>query len=99
MGLGGKSGVYGALTVTQHSSQHYISSKFQNVNTILKKLTAFYMSTRPSNKGKLSYILAHQPKSFDWRLRDVKPHPWKKVPEEVLLLVGEILNQIIAICE
>jgi uncharacterized protein YjbI with pentapeptide repeats len=36
------------LIVTQHSSQHCISSKFQNVNTILKKLTAFYMSTRPN---------------------------------------------------
>lgn len=50
-------------------------------------------------KGKVSYVLAHQPKSFDWRLRDAKPHPWKKAPEEILLLAGEMLNQIIAICD
>lgn len=50
-------------------------------------------------KNKASYVLAHQPKSFDWRLRDAKPHPWKKAPDEVLVLAGEILNQIIAICE
>lgn len=50
-------------------------------------------------KGKASYVLAHQPESFDWRLRDAKPHPWKKVPAEVLILVGEVLNQIIAICD
>jgi mRNA interferase MazF len=50
-------------------------------------------------KGKVSYVLAHQPKSFDWRLRDAKPHPWKKAPEEILVLAGEMLNQIIAICE
>jgi mRNA interferase MazF len=51
------------------------------------------------DEGKVSYVLAHQPKSFDWRLRDAKPRPWKKAPEEVLLLAGELLNQIIAICE
>jgi len=50
-------------------------------------------------KGKTSYVLAHQPKSFDWQLRRAKPHPWKQVPEEVLVLAGEILNQIILIAE
>lgn len=50
-------------------------------------------------KNKASYVLAHQPKSFDWRLRDAKPHPWKQAPDEVLTLAGEILNQIITIGE
>ncbi len=45
--------------------------------------------------GKNSYILTHQPKSFDWRLRGGKPHPWKKVPESMLMTSCEILNQII----
>jgi mRNA interferase MazF len=49
------------------------------------------------DKGKVSYILAHQPKSFDWRLRAAKPHPWKKMPDEILSLAGELLNQIITI--
>ncbi|PRC94320.1 type II toxin-antitoxin system PemK/MazF family toxin [Solimicrobium silvestre] len=50
-------------------------------------------------KGKVSYVLAHQPKSFDWRLKGGKPHPWKQASEEVLIQAGEMLNQIIAICE
>ncbi|GFN45748.1 growth inhibitor [Candidatus Regiella insecticola] len=50
-------------------------------------------------KGKTSYVLAHQPKSFDWRRRNAKLHPWKKAPEEVLFLASEMLNQIIRICE
>lgn len=48
-------------------------------------------------KDKVSYVLAHQPESFDWRLRNAKPHPWKKVTEEVLIQVGELINQIISI--
>lgn len=50
-------------------------------------------------KDKVSYILTHQPKSFDWRLRNAKPHPWKKVPEEIMIEAGALLNQIISICE
>lgn len=49
--------------------------------------------------GKTSYVLAHQPKSFDWRLRGAKPHPWKMVSEEVLASSGDVLNQIISISE
>jgi mRNA interferase MazF len=44
-------------------------------------------------------VLAHQPKSFDWRLRDAKPRPWKKARKELLLVAGKTLNQIINICE
>jgi mRNA interferase MazF len=44
-----------------------------------------------------SYILGHQPKSFDWRARKAKPHPLKKVPEEPFALACETLNQIIGI--
>ena len=28
-----------------------------------------------SKGDKTSYVLCHQPKSFDWRLRGAKPHP------------------------
>ena len=48
-------------------------------------------------RGKVSYILAHQPKSFDWRIRGAKPHPWKQAPEDVFSLACETLNQIITI--
>ena len=30
----------------------------------------------PGAKGEVGYVLVHQPKSFDWRLRDARPHPW-----------------------
>lgn len=50
-------------------------------------------------KGVASYVLGHQPKSFDWRARRAKPHPWKRVPEDVFALACETLNQIIAIGE
>ncbi|MEB0137069.1 type II toxin-antitoxin system PemK/MazF family toxin [Actimicrobium sp. CCC2.4] len=48
-------------------------------------------------KGKAGYILAHQPKSFDWQLRGAKPHPWKKIPTDVMTSAGKLLNQIITI--
>lgn len=49
-------------------------------------------------KGVASYILTHQPKSFDWKRRRAKPHPMKQVPENVFSLACESLNQIIEIC-
>jgi mRNA interferase MazF len=48
-------------------------------------------------KGVVSYILSHQPKSFDWRARSAKPHPWKQVPEASYIVACEALNQIIDI--
>jgi mRNA interferase MazF len=48
-------------------------------------------------RGVVSYALCHQPKSFEWRVRGGKPHPWKQVPENVFRAVCEQLNQIIAI--
>ena len=51
--------------------------------------------TGPNNQW--SYILGHQPKSYDWRARDAKPHPWRQVPEDVFASACETLNQIITI--
>jgi mRNA interferase MazF len=48
-------------------------------------------------KGKANYILAHQPKSFDWRAREAKPHPWKQMPEDEFALACDTLNKIITI--
>ncbi len=44
-----------------------------------------------------SYVLCHQPKSFDWRLRKAKPHPLKSLPSNLFAQVCERLNQIIQI--
>lgn len=48
---------------------------------------------------KNSYVLCHQPKSFDWRMRLAKPHPIRKANDEVMQEVLNTLNQIIMMCE
>ncbi|SPK77469.1 putative PemK-like protein (plasmid) [Cupriavidus taiwanensis] len=69
----------------------------------LPMTTAAYNETNPfairfaGPRGKVSYVLAHQPKSFDWRARRAKAHPWKQAPTEVFAAACEQLNQIIAI--
>ncbi len=45
--------------------------------------------------GKTSYVLCHQPKSFDWRQRGAKAHPLGTLPDAVFADVCERLNQII----
>jgi len=45
--------------------------------------------------GKISYVLCHQPKSFDWRLRLAKPHPLVRLDDVFFVQVCERLNQII----
>lgn len=67
----------------------------------LPMTTAKYNDTNPfavkyqGPRGVESYVLAHQPKSFDWRQRGARLHPWKHVPADILTTVSEILNQII----
>lgn len=45
--------------------------------------------------GKTSYVLCHQPKSFDWRMRGGKPHPMKRVADTAFADVLSVLNQIV----
>lgn len=45
--------------------------------------------------GKTSYLLCHQPKSFDWRMRGAKAHPLGALPDALFTDVCERLNQII----
>lgn len=45
--------------------------------------------------GAISYVLCHQPKSFDWRLRGGKPHPMRHVDDKVFGNVLLVLNQIV----
>lgn len=49
------------------------------------------------DEGEVGYVLCHQPKSFDWRERRAKPHPWKLLPAGVVQQACESLNQIIAL--
>lgn len=69
----------------------------------LPMTTAAYDDTNPfairssGAKNIVGYVLAHQPKSFDWRLRGAKAHPWKQVTPAVFEAACESLNQIIEI--
>lgn len=69
----------------------------------LPMTTADYNRTNPfavrfaGPKGVESFVLGHQPKSFDWRRRRAKPHPWKQVSPDVFAMACETLNQIIEI--
>lgn len=47
--------------------------------------------------AKTSYVLCHQPKSFDWRMRAARAHPMKRLPDARFAEVCGILNQIIQI--
>jgi mRNA interferase MazF len=69
----------------------------------LPMTTASYNETNPfairfqGARAAPSYILAHQPKSFDWRARRAKPHPLKQVPEAAFEQACSTLNQIVAL--
>ena len=69
----------------------------------LPMTTAEYNDTNPfavrfqGKRGTASYVLAHQPKSFDWRQRGAKLHPWKQVPADVLAEACELLDQIVTL--
>lgn len=45
--------------------------------------------------GSTSYVLCHQPKSFDWRVREARPHPMKRIGDEAFTQVLLVLNQIV----
>ena len=47
--------------------------------------------------AKTSYVLCHQPKSFDWRARAAKPHPQGRVEDAALAEACAVLNQIVAV--
>jgi len=50
-----------------------------------------------SKTGQTSYVLCHQPKSFDWRLHKANAHPLKTLSNALFAQVCERLNQIIRV--
>ena len=52
-------------------------------------------NTSNNKSDKISYVLCHQPKSFDWRVRNAKPHALGQLHEVYFMQVRELLNQII----
>ena len=71
----------------------------------LPMTTAAYNATNPfalavgpadSRKAaKTSYVLCHQPKSFDWQARGAKPHPQGRLADAAFAQACAVLNQII----
>ena len=49
------------------------------------------------HKSAIGYVLCHQPKSFDWRVRRAKPHPRKRAPDSIFAAVCSRLNQIVQV--
>ncbi len=47
--------------------------------------------------AKPSYVLCHQPKSFDWQVRAAKAHPMKRLSDAHFAEVCGVLNQIIQV--
>jgi mRNA interferase MazF len=47
--------------------------------------------------GQTSYVLCHQPKSFDWRARGARPHPQGRLADVAFVQACAVLNQIIAL--
>lgn len=45
--------------------------------------------------GRISYVLCHQPKSFDWRVCGASRHPLKRLDDAHFAEVLARLNQII----
>ena len=46
-----------------------------------------------------SYIISNQPKSFDWRQRGAKPHPWKRGGDAAFREACLCLNDIIELID
>ena len=73
----------------------------------LPMTTAAYNATNPfalavgaaggAQRSKTSYVLCHQPKSFDWRARGAKPHPKGRLDDELFAQACAVLNQIVTL--
>ncbi len=53
----------------------------------------------PGPKGEVSYVLAFQPKSFNWRARKARKHPWGEGHSKVLDQAMKKLDAICGICK
>ena len=73
----------------------------------LPMTTAAYNATNPfalavgaaggAQRSKTSYVLCHQPKSFDWRARGAKPHPKGHLDDDLFAQACAVLNQIVTL--
>jgi hypothetical protein len=50
-------------------------------------------------KGEVGYVLAHEPKSFDWRQRNAHPHPWGTGHAKLLGSAPRRFDTVFAVCD
>lgn len=50
-------------------------------------------------KGEVGYVLSHQPKSFDWRQRNARPHAWGAGHTKLLASTLKRFDTIFNICD
>lgn len=51
------------------------------------------------DKGEVGYVLTHQPKSFDWKLRNARPHPWGTGHAKLLSAALKRFDSAFNICD
>jgi mRNA interferase MazF len=49
-------------------------------------------------KGDGGYVLTHQPKSFDWRGRNARPHPWGAGHTKLLAAALKRFDAVFCVC-
>jgi len=59
----------------------------------------FAVSVGKAKTNGVSYVLCHQPKSFDWRARRAKPHLLGMLDHSLFRVVCERVNQIVMLSE
>ena len=53
----------------------------------------------PGAKGEpVYYLLTHQPKSFDWRKRNARPHPWGTGHAKLLSAALKRFDAVFGVC-
>ena len=61
---------------------------------------AVAVGNAPGRKAeRTSYVLCHQPKSFDWRVRKGGPHPLKRLSDSYFAECCARLNQIVRLVQ
>jgi mRNA interferase MazF len=53
----------------------------------------------PGAKGEPGYLLTHQPKSFDWRERNARPHPSGAGQTKLLAAALKRFDAVFGICD
>ena len=51
------------------------------------------------DKGEVGYVLTHQPKSFDWRQRNARPHSWGAGHTKLLSAALKRFDSVFGICD